>query len=258
MAEPSASQTARLQDHWLYTEILELQSQASKKELEERQNVTVNGWLSDYNSSESIPPSDMPTKQLSQSPDYTPQPYRPPPTPVFDTPTFHAPTGPKSSRSPAEPINITALCTPHSRALFHWEVLLLRQLQDKVDAAIAGTGPWIKILYNIPGSIQLTMRQKQKVYEAQEKMDVAEFEMGRSGGRTEVRECLGSASNHTTQHGIRTVLTLPHLDVATTKETARLAVRMLEEVNSLLGQIYEGEHVQIAFGAQDFKKLRGC
>jgi hypothetical protein len=119
-------------------------------------------------------------------------------------------------------------------------------------------GPWLRILYHIPGSIQLTMRQKQKVYEAQERMDVAVFEMGRGGGRTEVRGYLGSTSNHTTQHDVRTVLTLPHLDITATEETVRLAVRMLEEVNSLLGQIYEGEHVQIAFGAQDCRKSRGC
>jgi hypothetical protein len=60
---------------------------------------------------------------------------------------------PKASY-PSFRIDIRTLCTPETRSLSTWEIDKLAILQSKVDKATAGT--WLRILANVPRSIQLT------------------------------------------------------------------------------------------------------
>jgi hypothetical protein len=174
------------------------------------------------------------------------------------------PTGPKAShraRSRSSPINIRALCAPHNRGLSTREVHELAVLQTRVDNAIAGTGPSLRLLTNIPKSIQLNIQQKQRVYEAQADLDLDVLDSKMGGGTGSVVD--KAAARLSSQHEGHSrhdsdgwiILTLPPLHLADSIERSLLAESMLMEVNSLLSQL-EKEQVKISFSAADRETLR--
>ncbi|RYN56200.1 hypothetical protein AA0119_g7397 [Alternaria tenuissima] len=182
-------------------------------------------------------------------------------------PAMVIPTGPKAShRAPfrsSSPINVHALLTPHNRGLSNHEVRELTVLQTRVDNAIAGIGPSLRILLNIPKSIQLNIQQKQRVYDAQKVLDMAVLEsklQGQGGSESVVKK---TPSTSTSQYGGRTwydsdgwtILTLPPLDLAESIEGSLIARSMWVETNSLLAQL-KRVRVKISFSAADRETLR--
>ncbi|KAB2107326.1 hypothetical protein AG0111_0g4486 [Alternaria gaisen] len=177
------------------------------------------------------------------------------------------PTGPKAShRAPfrsSSPINVYALLTPHNRGISNHEVRELTVLQTRVDNAIAGIGPSLRILLNIPKSIQLSIQQKQRVYDAQKVLDMAVLEsklQGQGGSESVLKK---TPSTSTSQYGGRTwydsdgwtILTLPPLDLAESIEGSLIARSMWVETNSLLAQL-KWVRVKISFSAADRETLR--
>ncbi|RYN45128.1 hypothetical protein AA0114_g9330 [Alternaria tenuissima] len=182
-------------------------------------------------------------------------------------PAMVIPTGPKAfHRAPfrsSSPINVHALLTPHNRGLSNHEVRELTVLQTRVDNAIAGIGPSLRILLNIPKSIQLNIQQKQRVYDAQKVLDMAVLEsklQGQGGSESVVKK---TPSTSTSQYGGRTwydsdgwtILTLPPLDLAESIEGSLIARSMWVETNSLLAQL-KRVRVKISFSAADRETLR--
>ncbi|CAN9257040.1 unnamed protein product [Alternaria alternata] len=182
-------------------------------------------------------------------------------------PAIVIPTGPKAShRAPfrsSSPINVHTLLTPHNRGLSNHEIRELTVLQTRVDNAIAGIGPSLRILLNIPKSIQLNVQQKQRVYDAQKVLDMAVLEsklQGQGGSESVVKK---TPSTSTSQYGGRTwydsdgwtILTLPPLDLAESIEGSLIARSMWVETNSLLAQL-KRVRVKISFSAADRETLR--
>jgi hypothetical protein len=182
-------------------------------------------------------------------------------------PSVGIPTGPKAfhhtSSRPSSLIDIRTLCTPQKRSLFTWEINNLATLQTKVDKAIAGTGPSLRILANIPVSIQLTVQQKGRVYAAQEKLDTAILKNRMGGRRRSGNVVKKAALVNSSQHDIRSghdsdgwiVLTLPPLHLSDSLDGSLIAKSMWMEVNSLLAQL-KRERVKISFSAADRETLR--
>ncbi|KAG9189620.1 hypothetical protein G6011_06488 [Alternaria panax] len=183
------------------------------------------------------------------------------------SPPWVIPKGPKAShRGPSRsysPIDVRALLTPHNRRLSTREVQELTVLQNRVDNAIAGTGPSFRLLLHIPKTIQLNVQQKQRVYDAQKDLDFAILTSRKEGlgGSESVVKNVPSIS--TPQHDDRpwhdsdgcTILTLPSLHLADSIEGSLIARSMLMEVNSLLAQLKK-ERAKVSFSAADRETLR--
>jgi hypothetical protein len=52
---------------------------------------------------------------------------------------------------------------------------MLMDLQNNVDAAMVGTGPWLKMLFWLPHFVQYTPQRKERIYAAQRTLNMAMF-----------------------------------------------------------------------------------
>jgi hypothetical protein len=72
-------------------------------------------------------------------------------------------------------IDIVGLYTQPAARLKVSDLKMLMDLQNNVDAAMAGTGPWLKMLFCLPHFVQHTPQRKERIYAAQRTLNMAMF-----------------------------------------------------------------------------------